>query len=83
MNLELNIKRSKFAFESFEEIEFFSRFLMRKRLYSGKKWFLRPNFPLIMGMFVFRSGLRFSFQSLEVPDPRVMKRSSKFEAFFW
>ena len=39
---------------------------MRKWLSSGQKWFLRPYFPLIRGMFVFRSGLRFSFWTLEV-----------------
>ena len=49
-------------------------FLMRKRLSSGQKWFFRPYFPLIRGMFVF-SGLRFSFRALEVPKPRVRKRS--------
>ena len=27
-----------------------------------------------MGMFVFRSGLSFSFRALEVPEPRVRKR---------
>ena len=26
-------------------------------------------------MFLLRSGLRFSFQALEVPDPRVRKRT--------
>ena len=57
-----------------EKINFFSFFLMRKRLSSGQKWFLRPYFPLIRGMFVFRSGLRFSFRALEVPQPRVRKR---------
>ena len=60
--------------EGFEKIEFFSLFLMRKRLSSGQKWFLRPYFPLIRGMFVIRCGLRFSFRALEVPDPRVRKR---------
>ena len=40
---------------------FFSLFLMRVRLLSGQKWFLRPYFPLIRGMFVFRSGLISSF----------------------
>ena len=60
---------------NFEKIEFFSLFLMRKRVSSGQKWFLRPYFPLIRGMFVFRSGLRFSFRALEVPEPRVRKRS--------
>ena len=40
----------------------FSLLLMRKRLSSGQKWFLRPYFPLIRGMFVFRSGLRFLFR---------------------
>ena len=53
---------------------FFSLFLMRKRLSGGQKWFLRPYFSLIRGMFVFRSGLRFSFRALEVPEPRVRKR---------
>ena len=48
---------------------------MRKRLSSGQKWFLRPNFPLTRGRFVFRSGPRFSFLALEVPEPRVRKRS--------
>ena len=41
---------------------------MRKRLSYG------PHFPLIRGMFVFRSGLRFSFRALEVPGPRMRKR---------
>ena len=53
---------------------FFSLFLMRKTLSSGRKWFLRPYFPLIKGMFLLRSGLRFSFRALEVPQPRVRKR---------
>ena len=60
--------------EGFELGPFFSFFLMRKRLSSGQKWSLRPHFPLIRGMFVFRSGLRFLFQALEVPEPRVRKR---------
>ena len=60
-------------FQDFEKKAFFSLFLMRKRLSSGQKWFLRPYFPLIRGMFVFRSGLRFSFRALEVPKPRVRK----------
>ena len=50
---------------------FFSLFLMRKLLSSGQRWFLRPYFPLIRGMFVFRSGLRFLFGALEVPEPRL------------
>ena len=53
---------------------FSSLFLMRKTLSSGQKWFLRPYFPLIRGMFLLRSGLRFSFRALEVPEPRVRKR---------
>ena len=57
-----------------EKIDFFSFFLMRKRLSSGQKWFLRPYFPLIRGMFLLKSGLRFSFWALEVPEPRVRKR---------
>ena len=48
---------------------------MRKRLSGGQKWFLRPYFSLIRGMFVFRSGLILSFQALEVPEPRVRKMS--------
>ena len=48
------------SLQGFEKIEFFSLFLMRKRLSSGQKWFLRPYFPLIRGMFVFGSGLRSS-----------------------
>ena len=46
-----------------------------KQLSSGQKWFLKPYFLLFRGMFVFRSGLRFSFRALEVPEPRVSKRS--------
>ena len=46
----------------------------RQTLSRGQKWFLRPYFPLIRGMFLLRSGLRFSFRALEVPDPRVRKR---------
>ena len=61
-------------FRDFEKKAFFSLFLMRKRLSSGQKWFLRPYFPLFRGMFVSRSGLRFSFRALEVPEPRVRKR---------
>ena len=60
---------------NFEKIDFFSFFLMRKRLSSGQKWFLRPYFPLIRGMFVFSGGLRFSFQALKVPKPRVRKKA--------
>ena len=56
--------------KGFEKKAFFSLLLMRKRLSGGQKWFLKPYFPLIRGMFVFRSGLRFSFLALEVPDPR-------------
>ena len=53
---------------------FFSLFLIRLTLSSGQKWFLRPYFPLIRGTFLLRSGLRFSFWALEVPEPRVRKR---------
>ena len=63
------------SLQGFEKIEFFSLFVMRKRLSSGQKWFPRPYFPLIRDMFAFRSGLRFSFLALEVPKPRVRKRS--------
>ena len=63
------------SLEGFEKKKAFSSlFLMRKRLCSGQKWVLRPYFPLIWGMFVLRSGLRFSFRALEVPEPRVRKR---------
>ena len=58
-----------------EKIDFFSFFLMRKRLSSGQKWFLRPYFPLIRGMFLLKSGLWFSFRALPVPEPRLNKRS--------
>ena len=57
---------------------FFSLFFIRKRLSSSKKSFLRPYFPLIRGMFVFRSGLRFLFRALEVPEPRMRKRPFSF-----
>ena len=67
-----NVNRNRFQeikigpWEGFEKKAFFSLFLMRKRLSGGQKWFLRPYFPLIKGIFVFRSGLRFSFRALEV-----------------
>ena len=38
------------------------------------RWFLRPYLPLIGGIFLLRSGFRFSFWALEVPEPRVRKR---------
>ena len=60
--------------KGYEKKAFFSLLLMRKRLSGGQKWFLKPYFPLIRGMFVFRSGLRFSFRTLEVPELRVRKR---------
>ena len=60
--------------KGFEKKAFFSLLLMRKRLSGGQKWFLKPYFPLIRGMFVLRSGLRFSFRALEMPEPRVRKR---------
>ena len=53
---------------------FFSLFFMRKQLSNGQKWFLRPHFPLIRGMFLLRSGLRFSFRALEVLELGVRKR---------
>ena len=43
---------------------FFSLLHMRKWL-SSSQWFLRPYFPLIRGMIVFRSCLRFSFWALD------------------
>ena len=67
----LRIQNTKVRWwEGFEKMEFSSLFLMRKRLSSGQGWFLSPHFPLIGGIFVFRSGLRFSFRA-----PRVRKRS--------
>ena len=56
----------------FEIIDLFSFFLMRKRLSSGQKCFLRPYFPLIRGMIIFRSGIRFSFRALEVLEPEAL-----------
>ena len=53
-----------------------------KTTFQWAKLFLRPYFPLIRSMFVFRSGLRFSFQALKVPELRVRKRSfSPFTTF--
>ena len=52
---------------------FFSLFLMIKTLSSGQEWFLRPYFPLIRGVFLLRSGLRFSFWALEVRESKVRK----------
>ena len=47
---------------------------MRKPLSNGQKWFLRSHVPQILGMFLLRSGLRFSFWALEVLVLRVGKR---------
>ena len=58
----------------FEKKSFSSLFLMRKPLSSDQKWFLRPYFPLIGGIFVLKSGLRFLFRALEVPIRKVRKR---------
>ena len=67
MYIELGSKRSKSGIERvLRKKAFFSLLLMRKRLSGGQKWFLKPYFPLIRDMFVFRSGLRFSFRALEV-----------------
>ena len=75
MYVELDSRRSKSGHERIlRKKSFLSLLLMRKRLSGGQKWFLKPHFPLIRGMFVFRNGLRFSFQALEMPKPRVRKR---------
>ena len=65
----------------FEKKSFSSLFLMRKPLSSDQKWFLRPYFPLIRGIFVLKSGLRFLFRALEVPIRKVRK-SPLFQLFF-
>ena len=41
------------------------------------KFFLTPDFPLIGGIFVLKSGLTFSFWAREVPEPRVRKSPQK------
>ena len=76
MYTKLDIKRSKSAFERVLRKSSFSHFSPWENDFPvrGQKWFLRPYFPLIRGMFVFRSGLRFSFQTLEVPETKVRKR---------
>ena len=74
MYIELDSRRSGHE-KGFEKKAFFSLLLMRTRLSGGQKWFLKPYFSLIRGMFVFRSGLRFSFRALKVPEPRVRKIS--------
>ena len=53
---------------------FFSLILKRKPFSSGQKQFLWPYFPLIRGMFEMKSGLRFSFWALEVPELKLRKR---------
>ena len=47
----MSLSLTKMAFSS----------LSVRALSSGQKWFLRPYFPLIRGMFLLRSGPRFSF----------------------
>ena len=58
--------------KGFEKKAISSLLLMRKRHSGGQKWFLKPYFPLIRGMFVFGSILRFS--GTGSPEPRVRKR---------
>ena len=76
--LHKNVYRIRFQkikirpLKGFEKKAFFSLFLMRKRLSSGQKWFLRPYFPLISEIFVFRSGLRFSFQGTESEEKVIL-----------
>ena len=53
---------------------FFSLFLMREQLSSVQKLFLRPYSPQVRGMSVFKIGLSFSFQALEVPEMRVKRQ---------
>ena len=49
-------------------------YVRRKPLSNVQKLFLRPYFLLIIrGMFLLRSGLRFSLWALEVPEPEVRK----------
>ena len=48
----------------FEKKSFSSLFLMRKPLSSDQKWFPRTYLPLKGGLFVLKSGLRFSFQAV-------------------
>ena len=48
---------------------FFSLLLMRKTTFQWSKVVSEVNFPLIRGMFLLRSGLRFAFRALEVPEP--------------
>ena len=74
MMCRLRIQKLKIGLlADFEKKSFSSLFLMRKPLSSDQKWFLRPYFPLIGGIFVLKSGLRFLFRALEVPKPRVRK----------
>ena len=55
-NFKISTQELKIANqEDFEKINFFPLLFMRKRLSSGQNRFLRPHFPLIRGMFVFRS----------------------------
>ena len=73
--LEKRFQKCKIESEGLFEIRLlFSLFLMRKPLPKGQKWFLRPYFPVIRDIFVLKSGLRFSFRGLEVPNLRVRKR---------
>ena len=51
----------------------FSLFLMKKPLFRGQKWLLRPYFPLIRCIFVLlKSGLTFSLRSPEVPNLKMI-----------
>ena len=65
-------------FQDFEKKAFFSLFLMRKRLSSGQKWFLRPYFPLIRGMFLLKSGLTFLESSCTLQKFGINKKDGHF-----
>ena len=47
-------------------------FLMRKAIPKGRKWLLRLYFPLIGGIFVLKSGLRFSFRARTESEEKTL-----------
>ena len=50
-----------------------------KTTFQWSKVVSGATFPTNRGVLVFRSGLRFSFWALEVPEPRVRKRHLHFQ----
>ena len=78
MYIELYSKRAKSGHERVLRKSIFLTFPHDKTTFQWSKVVSEAIFSTfrgIRGMFLLRSGLRFSFRALEVPEPRVRKMS--------